>query len=208
MTTDSTWPACQGPGFDVGVATVYRYIREALAVLAPDTHPGNTGVPGGAAVRDPGRRPDSDPPRRRRSTVLLRETQAPWRERADLGRLPGAAVVSLAGTARCRSQADRSPLTWRDHRAGQVRGVACYARCCLPRCRPRSCGVVRRGIRKLSRNHWNISTHEIGRLTEGSPMRRVCRAEPRRGSPRGRRFAGKWPAPAEGGWQRSRRPPA
>lgn len=71
-------------GFDIGMATVYRYIREAievLAALAPSLAEVGRADRKPTGLRDPRRNAPADRPDCRRHPVLLRKTQTPWHER-------------------------------------------------------------------------------------------------------------------------------
>lgn len=91
-------------GFGVGTTTAYRYVAEAvdlLAALAP-TLKEAARTASMKAFRAAGRHPAAHRPDRRRPPLLLRETQKTRDERAAPRRPVRPAAPGITGSSRCR----------------------------------------------------------------------------------------------------------
>lgn len=97
-------------GFRIGIATAYRYIREAVdrSPGRPRAHVGaGHDVPTEEGVCDPRRHRAADRPHRRRPAVLLREEEASRDERAGHRRSRRTPDLGLGRTAGSHARPDR-----------------------------------------------------------------------------------------------------
>lgn len=107
-------------GIAVDVATAWCYVREAIMLLAAGAEDLATAM---RRIRRLayaiGRHADSDRPRGGPEAVLLRQTQAPWRQRPGPHRRRRSARVGLSSATRLGTRPHRRPHPWHHRRADQ-----------------------------------------------------------------------------------------